>query len=88
MIRPTLIDLNPFELNYYRFMVSINKCNGSYNAVDVSSTKICVLSKTKDINVKLFNMIKRINETKTLVKHISYDFKCKFKSAVCNSNQK
>ena len=27
-------------------------------------------------------------EVKTLVKHISCDFKCKFNSATCNSNHK
>ena len=32
-----------------------------------------VLSKTKDINVKAFNIITRINEPKTLIKHISCD---------------
>ena len=32
-----------------------------------------VISKTKDINVKAFNIITRINEPKTLIKHISCD---------------
>ena len=48
--------------------------------------RICVLSKTKDVNVKVFNMITRINEVKTMVKHISNDCKCKFNST-CYSNQ-
>ena len=41
MSRPTLINLNPIEHNYYPFMVSLDKCNGSCNAVDDLSTKIC-----------------------------------------------
>ena len=56
MIRPTLITLNPVEINYYPFMVSLD--NGSCNVVNNISTKICVLSQTKDINVKVFNTIK------------------------------
>ena len=32
-------------------------------------------------------MITRINEAKTLVKHISCDCKCKFNSTTFNSNQ-
>ena len=28
------------------------------------------------------------NEAKTIIKHISCDFKCKFNSTRCNSNQK
>ena len=34
MARPTLIDLNPIELNYYSLMISLGKCNRSFNAVD------------------------------------------------------
>ena len=68
MIRPFLIDLNPVELKYYPFMISLNKCNGSCNSVNDISMKICVPSKTKDVNVKVFNMITNRNEAKTLVK--------------------
>ena len=31
MIRPTLIDLNPVELKYYPFMISLDKCTGCCN---------------------------------------------------------
>ena len=48
MFRPTLIDLNPVELTYYLFMISLDKCSGSYN---VLSPKICVPKETKDILV-------------------------------------
>ena len=88
MIRPTLIDSNPVKLNYYPLLVILDKCIGSCNAADGLSTKICVPSKTKDINVKVFNMIRMINEAKTFVKHISCNYKCKFNSATCNSNKK
>ena len=44
MVRPALIDLNPFELKYYPFMISLDKCNGSCN---VLSPKMCVTKKTK-----------------------------------------
>ena len=66
-------------------MVSLDKCGGSCN---VLSPKICVPIKPKDVNVKAFNLIKIKNEAKTLVKHISCNFKCKFNSTTCNSNQK
>ena len=42
MIRPTLIDLNPVEPNYYSFMISLDECNGSYNSDNDLSTKIRV----------------------------------------------
>ena len=52
-VRPTLTDMNPVDLKYYSFMISIYKCTGSCN---VLSPKICVPKETKDINVKAFNM--------------------------------
>ena len=57
VIRPTLIDLYPVELNYYLFMISLDKCSGSWNSIDDLSTKTCIQSKTKYINVKVFNII-------------------------------
>ena len=32
-------------------------------------------------------MITGINESKTLIKHVSYEFKCKFCGRECNSDQ-
>ena len=88
MFWSTVIDLNPVELNYYPFMISLDKCSRSCNVVDDLSTKICVPSKTKYVHVKVVNMITRINKAKTKMKHISCDCKCKFNSTTCNSNQK
>ena len=68
-------------------MISLVKCDGFCNSADDLSAKVCVPSETKGVNVKVFNMIRRINETKTLVKSISHDFKCKFDFAACNPNQ-
>ena len=35
------------------------------------SSKICIPNETEDLNLSVFNMITGINESKTLVKHIS-----------------
>ena len=76
MVRPTLIDLNPVELNCYLLfinyliIVNLDESNGSFNVVNNIFTKTCVSSKTKDVNVKVFKIITRINEAKALIKHI------------------
>ena len=44
MVRPSLSDLNRVELNYYPFMINLDKCTGSFN---VLSPKICVPKETK-----------------------------------------
>ena len=52
MVRPILTHLNLVELNYYPFIISLDKCNGSCNAADDLSKKICVPSWSKDVNNK------------------------------------
>ena len=46
------------------------------------------LNKTEDLNLSIFKVITKINELKTLAKHISCKCKCKFDGRKCNSNQK
>ena len=72
--RPTFIDINFIDI--------------SCNVTDDLSRKICILSKTKDKNVKVFNLMTKIKEVKTLIKHISCYCKCRFNSAPCNSSHK
>ena len=85
MVRPTLIDLNPVELRYYPFVISLNKCTGGCS---VLSPKIYFPKETKDINVKVSNTIKNQNEAKTMAKDILCDCKFKFNSTIFNSDQK
>ena len=41
MIRSTLVNLNPIKVNYYPFMISLDKYNGSCNVDDDLYTEIC-----------------------------------------------
>ena len=66
MFRPTLIDLNFIELHYYPFMISLDKCKGSYDDVDGSSMKIYVPNKT---------LVKHIS-CRGFSKHLSYHCFC------------
>ena len=85
MVRPTIIDMSPNELDYYPLMISSNKCTGSCS---VLSPKIRVPKETKGLNVEAFSMITNKDETKKMTEHMSCDCKCKFKRTTCNSKQK
>ena len=56
-------------------MVSWDRRTGSCNTLDDLFGKICVPNKTQNINLNVFSLVTRINEVKTLTKHISYDCK-------------
>ena len=43
-------------------MVKLDRCNGSCNTLDDLTKKMCVVSKTEDVTIKVFNMMSRINE--------------------------
>ena len=51
-------------------MVKLDRCVGSCNTVSDLSNKVCVPNKTEDLNLSIFSMIARINESKILTKHI------------------
>ena len=65
LARPTVIDLNPNELQSYPFLTSLDRYNGSCNTPDDPSGKIYAPNKTETVNLKVFNMMTRINESKT-----------------------
>ena len=41
---------------------------------------------TQDLNLSMFNMITGMNESKTLTKHISFEFKSEYRTK-CHSSQ-
>ena len=69
------------------FAVKLDGCVGNFNTLNDLSNKVCVPNKTEDLNVSVSKMIAWINESKTLTKHASGEYKCKLNGTKCNSNQ-
>ena len=65
--RPKIIDINPNEPIFYPYSIKINKCSRSCNNINDPFAKLCVPDITKNINVKVFNLMSRINETRQMV---------------------
>ena len=91
MIQPTLINLhlNQYsqELHYYPSAVKLDWCVGSCNTLNDLSNKACVPNKTKDLYIRIFNMIAGINKSKTLTELASCECKGKFDGRKYNSDQ-
>ena len=68
-------------------MVKLDRCVGSCDTLNDLSSKVCVPTKTEDLNLSMISMITGINESKTLTEHISCELKCKFDGKKFNSNQ-
>ena len=81
-----LIDLNLDKLLYCQFIISLDKHDGSFNTLNVPSGNIYVPNKLEHVYLEVFNMIKRIKESKTLLKHISLNVDYNF--IIENATQK
>ena len=62
-VRSELINVNSNNAIFYSFSIKINKCSGSCNNINNPHAKICVPDVIKDVNVKVFNLMSRTNET-------------------------
>ena len=67
MSRPKIIDLNKDELVYYPLSIKVNKYSGDCNNINDSMAKLCVPNIVKDMNINVFNLLARINETRKVV---------------------
>ena len=63
-VRPKIINANGNEPIFYPFSIKISKCSGSCNNINDPYAKICYPDSVKDLNVKLFNLMSRTNETR------------------------
>ena len=87
-IRPQKIDVNSNEPSFYPYSVKINKCSGSCNNINDPYAKLCVPDVVKNINVKVFNLISRTNETRHIKWHETCKCKCRLDASVCNNKQR
>ena len=85
-VRPEIISFNSNEPVFYPFSIKTSKCSGSCKNINDPYAKICVPDSAKDLNVKVFNLISRANETR----HIKWNGKCKcgLDVSVCNNKQR
>ena len=84
--RPKIIDMNSNDPVFYQYSIKINKCSCSCNNINNPYGKICIPNIIKKTNVKVFNLMSEINETKQIW-HESCKCVCKLSSAICNTNQ-
>ena len=85
--RPKIVHVNSNEPVFYPYSIKVNKCSGSCSNINDPYAKLCVPDIIKNINVKVFNLMSRINETRQIIWHETCKCVCRLTSAVCNSRQ-
>ena len=67
--RPQVVNVNSNNPIFYPFSIKTSKCSGNCNNINDPYAKICVPDVVKDLNVKVFNLISRTNETRFIEWH-------------------
>ena len=63
-VRPQIVNVNSDEPVFYPFSIKTSKCSGSCNNINDPYAKMCVPDVVKNLNVKVFNLMSRTNETR------------------------
>ena len=87
-VRPEILNVNSNKLVFYPFSIETSKYSGSCNNINDPYAKMCVPDVAKNLNVKVFNLLSRTNETRHIKWHETYDCKCRLDASVCNNKKR
>ena len=86
-VKPETININSNEPFLYPYSIEISKYSGTCNNINDLYAKLCVPDVVKNINVKVFNLMSRTNETRHIKWCESFKCTCSLDASVCNNKQ-
>ena len=86
-VRPQIVNVNRDGLVFFPFSIKTNKCSGSCNNINNPYAKLCVPDIVKNLNVEVFNLMSRTNETRCIEWHETCKCKCRFNCSVCDNKE-
>ena len=86
-VRPEIVSVTSDEPVFYPFSIKTSKCGGSCNNINDPYAKMCVSDVVKNLNVKVFNLMSRTNETRHIKWHETCKCKCRLDASICNNKQ-
>ena len=72
-IRPEIKNINSNDLLFYLCSIKVNQCSSSCNNINDPYLKLCVPDVVSNMNIKVFNLMPKTNETR----HIKWHETCK-----------
>ena len=69
MPRPKKLDVNEGfgEALFYQYNVLVSKSSGTCDTLDDPMAKLCVSNVIKSVNMKVYNFLMRLNETRNVL---------------------
>ena len=80
--RPGIINVNSSNPIFYPFSVKASKCSGNFNNINDLYAKNCVPDIIKNLNVEVFDLMSRTNETRHVKWHETSKCECKLGAIV------
>ena len=87
-VRTEIINVNSEEPLFYPYSVKISKCSWRCNNINDPYAKMCISDVVKNIDLKVFNLISKTNETRYVKLHETCKCKCRLDASVCNNKQR
>ena len=63
-VRPEIVNVKSNEPVFYPFSIKTSKCSGSCNNINDPYAELRVADVVKNMNIKIFNLMSRTNETR------------------------
>ena len=83
-----IINVNSNNPVFYPFSIKTSKCSGNCNNINDPYAKTCDPDVVKDLNVKVFNLMSRTNETRHIKWYETCKCICRLDVIVCNNKQR
>ena len=76
------------SLLFFPVSIKTTKCSGSCNNINDPYAKLGVPDVIKNLDVKVFNLMSRTNETRHIKWHETCKCKCRLDASTCNNKQR
>ena len=87
-VRSKIVDSSSNNPIFYPFSVKINSFNGNCNSINDPYARICVPDIVKKLNVKVFNLMSRSHETRSIKWHETCKCIFSINKIICNNKQR
>ena len=87
-VRTQTVNVNSYEPVFHVCTIRTSKCCSSCKSINNSYAKLRVPDVAKTLNVKIFYLMSRTNETRHIEWHKTCNFKCRLGSSVCSNKKR
>ena len=86
-VRTQIVNVNSKQ-SFFPFSIKTSKCSGSCNDTNNPYAKMCAPDVVKNLNVKVYYLMWRTNETRHIEQHETCKCKCRLDPNICNDKQR